>query len=565
MSATTLATISIVLLEIMVVILVIFFVFYRRYRHLKQQSGSQAAPAEIVVPETKPDHDAILTDYLKSSLQSTSDRRDNKQYSKNDKDGQILKRRVSILNAELNVRSIERTDNTAQAYWDEIVEIYSPLNEEIKELIEQSGNQYKTEIKMLKSEISELTLASCSEVTVEGQPQLQQLTDKLQLYKDMVNSTNDKLAASAKTIDELNGMLEKNSSGDDTSEMQAMINKLKEDNATLKEQLKDVFTNNDDLMVGTQDAARKLEDEEIQMYMGLIKQANEKLKKSTETIDGFKSLLENSDSFDELKQMQDMVDKLNGDNSDLSMQMNSLRTMHESEIQGGGVDISIYKDMVLKVEDKLKESYQTIEDLKALASNSNAEELVQMESMVQMLSQDNDDLRSQLGDVHSDTNEKLDGLRKDSEQQQNKLNDELSMYKGLVNQANDKLKESNATIESLREKITNSESSVEISEMESMLDKLVAENSELEEQLKKVSEQLQVTLDSINLLDNQDNDNEKTIKILKDEKWFLEEQVRHLTEQEKAKHSQLTEKIDELEKLVSQKDSEYEQLLAQQL
>ena len=64
-----------------------------------------------------------------------------------------------------------------------------------------------------------------------------------------------------------------------------------------------------------------------------------------------------------------------------------------------------------------------------------------------------------------------------------------------------------------------------------MLDKLSLENMELSKQLDAVNSQLQDSLNNIESLKSIGSESLKELTIIKEEKWFLEQQIKHLLQQ----------------------------------
>jgi len=590
MTQSLLISALIILSEIIVVLLILYYFGIRHYLKLKEKTHEKHKDVNKnqVQYITKGTEEVLLTDYLKIEIERTTLRLKEVEQSDLDLPPEPLKRRLELLLAErqvneamLNPENKNKCWNIVNAYYEDNAElsespgtiidkVIGDANSESEEIdqykaklidlegslqeangtidaltLEKEANSsdevLNNEINRLKLENEEFRLKLSDIENIKAtnpgadkglQKELQDTHEEVKEYARLVSQANKKINKSSEIIGDLKEMVRGSESSEDLKKMERMIDRLTDDNVVLKKKLEITLKPNNSLMQVNEE--KQALQEELCMYMDLVIQANEKLKESNLTIDEFKHIISSSESSEELQQIQEMVDKLNEENMALQSELKSNGDKENISVASDNKDenseLGIYKDLVKQANDRLKESNETIEELRKLINASPpSAELDQMESMIEKLSQDNTSLLDQINALKQSSQEKLESILKDSEQQQQTLNSEINMYKDLFCQANDKLKESNETIEGLRNIVDRSEKSVETEQMQSMLDKLTEDNNQLGQKLESVHEQLDESLLKIAALNKHDVDMMKELEIIKEEKWFLEEQIKHLS------------------------------------
>jgi len=585
MSDSLLVAVIIVLSEIILLLLGLVYFLFRRIAKAKSLSVDAVVPAQQEKSETS--EDSWMSEYLNKELDRTIQRIKQIENSAEALPLQPLKRRMEFLLSERQVSTLMEKESNKNRFWNivnahyednitpettseeeagasnELIEQKNAEIEKYKELLSQeteklananlslaelvandnsdsggdTDTKLESEIEMLKKENAilhsdlskmEKIPVAASEAT-DANSETEEIKKELKLYKELVQQADIKIKESGQTIDDLKHMLDEADLTDDLKRMQHNIYKLGNENDELKSKLEHRLRPRPSMMQIDSEQDRQAREEELVMYKDLVAQANDKLKDSNDTIEGFKTIINNNSPSDELAQMEGMVSRLSEDNLVLQGQLDSLNDVQSSPDSGPNDELELYKALVTQANEKLNESHEKIEELKQMASaNPAIEEIGQMEGMIEALSQDNAGLRSQIDTIQVSAEEKVSAIESESKKQQQVLCEELGMYKELVAQANAKLKESQETISELKNIVSNSAESDEVTQMQNMLDKLADENTELGRQLELVRSQLQETLNTVETMEMQDNASADELQVLKDEKWFLEEQIRHL-------------------------------------
>ncbi len=489
MTQSLLVTTIIIMIEILLVLLALFYLGFRRYQKLKTQKNEKLVVEKQV--DSKVADDVMLSEYLNQEIERTTQRlKLVEQSPEHEIPVKPLKRRLELLLAEREVNERAFKPENKNKCWNIINTYYE-------------DNTSPTEV-------------PDTEVIVEPEgeddSQMEELMDKihkLEKFEDQYNEVEKKLQDANNTIEILKAAEAQDENEDQPNkEDQAEIKKLKQEIEALQNQLatSDQVKNTDKVEDIKLQNELNAKHEELKVYDRLVNQANDKLKSSSETIDDLNRMINKNDSSNELKKMQRMIAQLTNDNSELKKKMevtkrpdgNLMQVQKAAEKQALQEELGMYMDLFMQANEKLKESNITIEEFrKIIESSEESEELKQIEAMVEKLVEDNNELQLQL---HSQMNIEQDDGDVEQEviaKEVDNENEELEIYKNLVNQANEKLKESNKTIDELKKLIDESAPSEELDQMKKMIEKLSEDNVSLLGQINDLKETSKEKLEAI--------------------------------------------------------------------
>ncbi len=373
---------------------------------------------------------------------------------------------------------------------------------------------------------------------------------------------------------------------------------------------------------GKRDAIYRTRIKNLESFKAMFIDSQDKLKNSFDTINDLKNALGNLSSSDEATQLEDMVDTLSIDNINLNKQLNDaqqqltklLQELTEQREKTDAVEeeasqaaadadkrdnfnrerinnLENFRTMFIDSQEKLKNSFDTISDLKnALGNLPETTEASQLEDMVDKLSVDNINLNKQLNEA----NQKLVVLMEELDEQRSQSNtsddsqdthtneDEIKALRADNDDLNKQLVDANQRLQTMlsdREQ-DDSENVTVDSELDGMNEEmgLLKEENEflttqIEHLLKQEAENSDVMKAQMERLEaalkereeeaiareqsdpqTQENDSEITEKVhsLEEENEFLCSQIEHLLKQEVAKTEEMKARLAELEQSLSE-------------
>jgi hypothetical protein len=542
MSGTTLTTIIIVLSEIVLALLALAAFLYLRSRKQKSTKTNNDVSTDVSTAITAQEEtkEPSLLSYIEAEISRTSARLEGSDSSQDPAEQERLTARLNLLSAEKQVLD-ELTEN------DETADYWAIINKYYKHDVETDTD---TENGTDKRDAIYLTRIK-----------------NLEKFKLMFIDSQDKLKESFDTINDLKHALGNLASKDEAAQLEEMVDKLSIDNISSNKKLNDA---NQQL----QSVLKEMED--IRSADDIPEQPETSITESTtlspldyiETeIHRTSSRLQEMDASQDISEQESLTARLNllgaekellealPDDSESVDYWNTIKRCYKNEDSDNNEQDSTdkrdaiylariqnlenFKSMFIDSQDQLKDSFDTIDNLKnALGNLASTEEAAQLGDMVDKLSIDNINLNKQLLDAQQQLQTMLEEIQGLHDKQDTA---EITAQAAIADLADNQLSEE-------------------------MVDELSVENMKLSKQLGEANDKIQAML--VGESQQTENNMEATasgadidhmsgqIELLKEENEFLTTQIEYLLQQETESSDLMKAQMERMETALSEKETE---------
>jgi hypothetical protein len=536
MSGTTLTTIIIVLSEIVVVLLAMGGFLYLRSRKQKSTHANLTSPAIIPQAATNEKNEPSPLAYIEAEISRTSSRLEDSDAAHDPVEQSRLKARLNLLRAERQVLDDLTDKNENTDYWAIIRRCYENEDE----------NKDEVENTIAEDSIDKRDAIYLARIK------------NLENFKAMFLDSEERLKDSFDTINELKNALTNLSQTEETAQLEAMVDKLSIDNINSNKQLNDanqqlqsvleelnVLRDADNMPAPAEMAESETQEpstldyieteihrtatqlQEIDNAAGPSAQAS--LDTRLKLLHAEKQLLESLPGDGAESDYWLAIDKCYSNDADVNNaqdRADARDAIYLARIK----NLENFKSMFSDSQDQLKDSFNTINNLKnALGNISSAEEAAQLDDMLDKLSIDNINLNKQLHDAHQQLHSMLDEL------------------------------------DALREKLESTDLSLEQLNTE-MIDDLSEQNMNLAKQLNDATQQIETLQESTSRLMQEASETQanspdtdamnQQIETLKEENEFLTTQIEHLLQQEAESSDLMKAQMQRLETALKEKEAE---------